>query len=189
MELIIAKELLKAISNNINLMFQKTSLPQEEISTSLRPDFENDYMCMISLANQTFQGQMIVGIPKIVVDNLLSEVMQLASNPEESAQLLKSSLGELMNIVAGEFTQKEPLLAAYDSLDLSTPSVYEKSNVPFFCKSEGLTGSLTYHNDESINVYISINPYLTMDKNDDDEDFDISSFLDGDDLDDLLSGL
>ena len=63
-----------------------------------------------------------------------------------------------------------------------------ESDVPFFCKSEGLTGSLTYHNGESINVYISINPYLTMDKNDD-EDFDIGSFLDGDDLDDLLSGL
>lgn len=189
MELIIAKELLQTISDNLNLMFQKDSLVQDNISTSLRPEFEEDYMCMISLANQKFQGQMIVGIPSAVVNDMLSDVMRLASNPIESEQLLKASLGELLNTVAGDYTQKEPMLKTYDCLDLSIPSVYERSDVPFFCKSEGLTGSLNYHNGETINVYISINLYLTLEKDENEEDFDIGSFLDGDDLDDLLSGL
>ncbi|MCM8526632.1 MAG: hypothetical protein NE327_08960 [Lentisphaeraceae bacterium] len=189
MESIIAKELLEALSENINLMFQKESTPQDDIVTSLRPDFENDYICMISLANQKFQGQLVVGFPESVVNDMLAEVMLLASNPVESAQLLKASLGELLNTVAGAYAQKEPLLTSYECLDLSTPSVYEKNEVPFFCKSEGLTGKLGYSTGESINAYISINPYLTMDKGDEGDDFDIGSFLDGDDLDDLLSGL
>lgn len=189
MELIIAKELLQTLSKNIDLMFQKSSSPRETISQAMRPEFENDYMCMISLANQKFQGQMVVGIPSAVVNDMLAEVMQLATNPVESAQLLKSSLGELLNTVAGEYTQTEPLLEQYEVLDLSTPSVYEKQEVPFFCKSEGLQGIVSYHDNKEIEVYISISPYLTMNKSGECDDFDIGSFLDGDDLDDLLSGL
>ncbi|MCM8540170.1 MAG: hypothetical protein NE328_07825 [Lentisphaeraceae bacterium] len=189
MESIIAKELLETISENINLMFLKSSMPQDDISVALRPDFENEYICMISLANQKFQGQLVVGLPDSVVKDMLSDVMQLVSNPVESAQLLKAALGELLNTVAGTYAQKAPLLENYECLDLSTPSVYEISEVPFFCKSDGLTGTVKYHTGELINVYISINPYLTMDKGDDSEEFDIENFLDGDDLDSLLSGL
>jgi hypothetical protein len=189
MESIIAKELLETMSENINLMFLKPSTPQDDIVTAMRPDFENEYICMISLANQKFQGQLVVGLPTPVVNDMLSEVMQLASTPLESAQLLKASLGELLNTVAGAYTQKNPLLEKYESLDLSTPSVYEKNEAPFFCKSEGLSGTVKYHTGELINIYISINPYLTMDKGKDDTEFDIGSFLDGDDLDSLLSGL
>ena len=45
--------LLEALSKNINLMFQKDSSPVDQISPALRPDFEEDYMCMISLANRS----------------------------------------------------------------------------------------------------------------------------------------
>ena len=91
MESIIAKELLETISENINLMFLKSSMPQDDISVALRPDFENEYICMISLANQKFQGQLVVGLPDSVVKDMLSDVMQLVSNPVESAQLLKAA--------------------------------------------------------------------------------------------------
>ena len=189
MEPIIAKVLLEVISDNMNLMFHKKPTPGSTVEKALRPDFENDYMCMISLANQKYQGQMVVGFPKNVADDMLKDVMQLASSKEEAALLLKASLGELLNTAAGTFAQKKPLLDTYDSLDLSTPSVYEKSEVPFFCKSEGLIGQLTYFTGEVLNCYISISPYLSLEKSDDEEDFDIGSFLDGDDLDDLLNGL
>ena len=189
MEPIILKELLSTIAENINLMFQKSSTPQDSTTPAVRPDFENDYMCMISLANTKYQGQMVVGFPETVVNDMLGEVMQLASTPSESAQLLKASLGELLNTVAGTYTQTQPLLDAYECLDLSTPSVYEKSETPFFCKSDGLIGHLEYHSGGKINIYISITPYLTVEKSDDGEEFDIDSFLGGDDLDDLLSGL
>ena len=190
MEPIIAKELLEVISENINLMFQKESTPAEDVTSSLRPDFTDDYMCMISLANQKFQGQMVVGFPESVVNDMLAEVMQLASNPVESAELLKASLGELLNTASGAYAQRGPLLEAYECLDLSTPSVYTKDSVPFFCKSDGFCGKLNYANGANINVYISINAYLSLEKDESDgDDFDLGSFLDGDDLDDLLSGL
>jgi len=189
MEPIIAEVLLEVISENINLMFQKRATPGSTVEHALRPDFENDFMCMISLANQQYQGQMVVGFPKRVVDDMLEEVMQLASCPEESKLLLKASLGELLNNAAGFYAQRAPLLKAYDSLDLSTPNVYEKSEVPFFCKSEGFIGQLTYSSGDMINCYISISPYLFLNKSDDDDSFDIGSFLAGDDLDDLLNGI
>ena len=191
MEPIIAKELLEVISENINLMFQKESTPAEDVATVMRPDFTDDYMCMISLANQKFQGQMVVGFPESVVNDMLAEVMQLASNPVESAELLKASLGELLNTVSGAYAQRSPLLEAYECLDLSTPSVYSKDSVPFFCKSEGFSCKLNYANKQTVNIYISINAYMSLDKEDSSggDDFDLDDFLDGDDLDDLLSGL
>lgn len=189
MEPIIAKELLEVIADNINLMFQKQSTPVEDVTSVLRPDFTDDFMCMISLANQKFQGQMVVGFPASVVNDMLAEVMQLASNPVESAELLKASLGELLNTASGAYAQRGPLLEAYECLDLSTPSVYNKDSVPFFCKSEGFSGRLSYPTGGSINVYISINAYLSLEKEKGAEEFDLGSFLDGDDLDDLLSGL
>ena len=188
MESIIAKELLKAFSENINLMFQKQSTHVEKVSSTLRPEFSDDFMCMISLANQKFQGQMVVGFPESIVNDMLAEVMQLASNPIESAELLRASLGELLNTVAGAYAQREPLLEAYECLDLSTPSVYTKESVPFFCKSEGFCGKLEYESGKALNVYISINAYLSFEK-EEGNDFDLESFLDGDDLDDLLNGL
>lgn len=188
MEPIIAKELLEVLSENIQLMFQKESTPTAEIKSTIRPEFENDYMCMISLANQQFQGQMVVGFQNKTVNLMLEEVMQLASNATEASQLLKASLGELLNTVAGAYAQRQPLLDAYESLDLSTPSVYTREDVPFFCKSDGFCGSLKFPNGENINCYISVSPYILVEKSDD-EEFDIGSFLEGDDLDDLLNGL
>jgi len=191
MEPIIAIELLEVMSENINLMFQRESTPAADTNSALRPDFTDDYMCMISLANQKFQGQMVVGFPESVVNDMLAEVMQLASNPVESAELLKASLGELLNTVSGAFAQRAPLLEAYECLDLSTPSVYSKDSTPFFCKSEGFCGKLNYSNGDVINVYISVNPYMSMDKDNSTggDDFDLEDFLGGDDLDDLLNGL
>lgn len=188
MEQIIAQELLEVLAENIQLMFQKYASPTSNIENTQRPEFENDFMCMISLANQQFQGQMVVGFQNDTVNDMLEEVMQLASNETEASQLLRASLGELLNTVAGAYAQQTPLLDAYDSLDLSTPSVYTKEDVPFFCKSDGFCGSLSYPNGEKINCYISISPYISVEKSDGDE-FDISSFLEGDDLDDLLNGL
>ena len=76
------------------------------------------------------------------------------------------------------------------SLDLSTPMIWEKDDSPYFCRTEGLSGSLTYDVDKTlIHIFLAINPYKVFESDDSNGDSsDGSDFL-GDDLDDLLSGL
>ena len=185
MEQEVFEDLLDSISTNIQLMFNAETSPVPESHVSQRPDFENDFICMISLANQSFQGQLVIGFNEKTVNTILAEVMTLVSTEEEKFELLRASLGELLNTIGGDFAQKESARKAYEWLDLSTPSVWEKNCAPFFCKSEGLSGKLMF-GDDDINTYLTVSPYKILTNSDD--GIDISDFLD-DDLDDLLSGL
>ena len=187
MENNILATMLYSLSENIELMFQRKSTPDSTFTNGSRPDFTDGYLGMISLANQTCQGQMVIGLSESTVEDLLSEVMQLVSTPEEAKELVKASLGELLNTVSGAFTQQENVLEKYQSLDLSTPMIWTKEDTPYFCKSDGLNGALTYHNGESIHVFLAINPYKVFESSDNSGSSG-SDFL-GDDLDDLLSGL
>lgn len=189
MEKEILATMLGTLSENMELMFQKKSTLSGDFIECSRPEFTDGYMGMISLANQSCQGQMVIGMSESIIQDLLQEVMQLVSSPEESKELVKASLGELLNTVSGAFAQDEIVLGKYDSLDLSTPMVWGLGEEPYFCKTEGMSGSLTYHNGETIHLFLAINPYKVFESSDDSGDSSSASDFLGDDLDDLLSGL
>ena len=79
------------------------------------------------------------------------------------------------------------MLEKYDCLDLSTPTVWEKKENPYFCKTEGWKGQLEYENGELIDVFLSINPYKFFESTSD-PNLNITDFL-GDDLNNLLKDL
>jgi CheY-specific phosphatase CheX len=173
MELNILNKMLETIAENLQLMFQKDAIPQPEHRECNRPDFEDDFIGMISLANQSHQGQLIISISRSAVNDILEEVMSLVSTPEEESEMRTASLGELLNTVSGAFAEKPEVTAAFEHLDLT----------PYFCRSEGLAGHLLY-GDSKINVFLSINPYKVFQSEEASSDsLDLSSFLDGDDLD------
>ncbi|MCM8535651.1 MAG: chemotaxis protein CheX [Lentisphaeraceae bacterium] len=189
MEKEVLTKMLETLSENLELMFQKKTTPTTEFNECNRPDFNDEYMGMISLANQSNQGQMIISMSKTAVEDMLAEVMQLVSTPEEAHEMVKASLGELLNTVSGAFAQNEEVLAKYECLDLSTPMIWEKDDSPYFCRTEGMSGHLIYENDKTnVNVFLAINPYKVFDATPAATDDSSSDFL-GDDLDDLLSGL
>ena len=177
----------ETLSENMELMFQKKSTPDSNFRICNRPDFSGGFIGTISMANQTCQGQIVICLTEETVEDLLADVMQLVSSPDEVDELVKSSLGELLNIVSGSFVQKEKVYKKYGSLDLSTPIFWNKDESPYFCKADGAIGSVIYHNGNTIDLFLAVNPYKVFEPSEDCLS-DVTDIL-GDDLDDLLNSL
>jgi hypothetical protein len=186
MEQQVFREMLECFKTNIELMFGKKANVCPDCHESMRPDFSDDYICMISLANQSHQGQLVVGFPSLVVEDILSDVTPMVSGEKETTELIHSALRELLNTVCGDFAHNDKVRATYKWLDLGVPCSWNQHNKPFFCKSDGYSGALQYKN-EKINIHVSINPYKILELLEG-EGIDLSEFLD-DDWDEFIAGL
>jgi hypothetical protein len=179
--------MLAAISKNIELMFEQTVVIEKPISFCKRLEFKDYYMGMLSLTNAGFQAQLIVSFPKEIVTTMLSKAMQLLSNNRQYDELIHSSLGELLNNSAALFSQDQDICQQYPSLELSNPVLWGKNHSPFFCKSEGYSGSLVFKDSYKLHVYLTISPYPKF--TDLNNGISANAFLGENTLDNLLKNL
>ncbi|MCJ8330806.1 MAG: hypothetical protein HRT89_23170 [Lentisphaeria bacterium] len=141
-------------------MFDQELKSKSKTDVCSRPGFADRYVALISLGNKNFHGRIVIGIPdQIVKGEMFQELLEMhtVETDESEEELIKSAIGEFVNVVGSDFIAREEFVAKYGNLNISLPLVWDSEieDFPLFTEQNGIQGSVE-QGEEMISTFISV---------------------------------
>ena len=164
MECEIIEELADSISNNIYLMFDIKSESTGKSSSVPCLSFSNDFMAAIPLFNKNFNGEIIIGFPKDIVEEMVSDILGLVKDKLSQKFLKLDTIGEILNVAAGRFVVSDAVKKKFSKLSFSTPVVWakDKSNSILGGEAAGRALRIKYRNNQEVNLYLAVSAIVKV---------------------------